>query len=204
MLVKEKEYYSASVKLIAGTDEAGRGPLAGPVVVASVIFDPAFQNDLINDSKQLTAKKREELFDIIQREALAYSIVSLSPEEIDRINIYEAARKGMKEAVNSLKIKPDLVLTDAMPLPGFPIPYEAIIKGDAQCLCIAAASILAKVTRDRYMVELEKQYPNFSFATHKGYGTKQHLAELAKYGPIKGVHRFSFKPVQMTSIFDFL
>ena len=204
MLDKEKEYYSPSVKLIAGTDEAGRGPLAGPVVVAAVIFDPDYQNELINDSKQLTAKKREELFEIIKRDALAYSIVSLSAEEIDRINIYEAVRKGMKEAVDSLKIKPDFVLTDAMPLPGFHIPFEPIIKGDAKCLCIAAASILAKVTRNRYMVELEKQYPQFSFAAHKGYGTKQHLAELAKYGPIKGVHRFSFKPVQMTSIFDFL
>lgn len=204
MLDKEKEYYSPSVKLIAGTDEAGRGPLAGPVVVAAVVFDPAYQNPDINDSKQLSEKKRAELFDAIKRDALAYSIVFVSAEEIDDINIYEASRKGMKEAVDSLSIKPDFVLTDAMPLPGFHIPFDPIIKGDAKCLCIAAASILAKVSRDRYMVELEKRYPDFSFATHKGYGTKKHLEELAKFGPVKGVHRFSFKPVQTTSVFDFL
>ncbi len=204
MLDFEKSFYSDKVKLIAGTDEAGRGPLAGPVFVAAVIFDKGYENPDIDDSKKLSEKKRLALFEQIKKDALAYSIVSLSPEKIDEINIYEASRLGMKMAIDSLSVKPDLALTDAMPLPGFHIPYVNLVKGDAKCLCIAAASILAKVSRDLYMDELGKCYPNFSFSKHKGYGTKKHLQELAEFGPIKGVHRFSFEPVRQTNIFDFL
>lgn len=204
MLDFEKSFYSDKVKLFAGTDEAGRGPLAGPVYVAAVLFAKGYENPDINDSKKLSEKKRLALFEQIKKDALAYSIVSIPPDKIDEINIYEASRLGMKMALDSLSVKPDLALTDAMPLPGFHIPYVNLIKGDAKCLCIAAASILAKVSRDLYMDELGKRYPNFSFAEHKGYGTKKHLQELAQFGPIKGVHRYSFEPVRRTSIFDFL
>lgn len=206
MLDKEKEYYSDEVRLIAGTDEAGRGPLAGPVFAAAVIFPAGYSNDEINDSKKLTAKRRDRLFDLIKKDALAYGIASVSAKEIDEINIYEASRKAMMMALDQLSSKPDLILTDAMPLPSHPIKAIPIIKGDAKALCIAAASILAKVSRDRYMDELEKLYPDFSFSKHKGYGTKAHLQELDEHGPIEGVHRFSFEPVRekATSIWRFI
>lgn len=206
MLDKEKEYYSEAVKLIAGTDEAGRGPLAGPVFAAAVIFPRGYVNDEINDSKKLTAKRREKLFEIIKKDALAYGIACVSAKEIDEINIYEASRKAMMMALDQLSSKPDLILTDAMPLPSYPIKATPIIKGDAKALCIAGASILAKVSRDRYMDELEKQYPDFSFSKHKGYGTKAHLQELDEHGPIEGVHRYSYEPVRQraTSIWRFI
>ena len=195
MLELEKEYYSDTIKLIAGADEAGRGPLAGPVVVAALIFPPDYQNEDINDSKQLTAAKRDALFEEIKQHSLAYAIEFGTPEEIDKENIYACTQRLFRKALLSLSVKPDFVLTDAMPLPSFPYPYEKIIKGDAKALCIAGASILAKVTRDRYMEELEKKYPAFSFGEHKGYGTKKHLEELEKNGPIEGVHRKSYAPV---------
>lgn len=195
MLNKEREFYNDQVRLIAGVDEAGRGPLAGPVCVASVVFPPEFSSDLIDDSKKLTHKKREELFDLIKKNALACAIVFKSAQEIDELNIYEATRLAMKEAVSQLNVDVDLVITDAMPLPNFKIKTIPMVKGDAQCLNVAAASILAKVTRDRYMCDLQQLYPNFSFSVHKGYGTKLHMEELNKFGPIEGVHRKSFKPV---------
>ena len=195
MLELEKQYYSSTIKTIAGADEAGRGPLAGPVVVAAVVLPPDYQNPLIDDSKKLTAKKRDTLFEEIKEHALAYSIVFGTPEEIDKENIYACTQRLFRKALLSLDIKIDFVLTDAMPLPEFPYPHEPIIKGDAKAMCIAAASILAKVTRDRYMADLAKKYPNFSFDVHKGYGTKKHLQELEEFGPIEGVHRKTFSPV---------
>jgi ribonuclease HII len=196
MLKKEREYYSPSVKLIVGIDEAGRGPLAGPVYAAAVVFPKNFKNDEINDSKKLTAKKREELFSLIKEKALGYGIASVSADEIDRINIYEATKVAMLDALSQIQVPYDLVITDAMPLKGVKAPLVAMIKGDANCLNVAAASILAKVSRDHYLLELDKQYPQYDFKKHKGYGTKEHLEALKKYGPIPHVHRKTFGPVK--------
>lgn len=195
MLEFERRFYSERVHLIAGTDEAGRGPLAGPVYAAAVVFPQDFRNPDINDSKKLSAKKREELFDLIIANALGYGVASVSAELIDQMNIYEATKLAMKTALAQIPCPYDLLISDAMPLTGLGVPVIPLIKGDAKCLNIAAASILAKVSRDRYMEELDASYPEYGFAKHKGYGTKEHLAALAKYGPIKGVHRLSFGPV---------
>ena len=195
MLVKERDFYSPSVKLIAGLDEAGRGPLAGPLYCAAVVFDPAYQNEAINDSKKLSPKKREELFEAIRQNALGYAIVSASVEDIDTYNILEADKRIMERALSLLKVPYDFIITDDVPLRHVDKPLVAMIKGDAQCLNVAAASILAKVSRDRYMEELDKRYPEYGFRQHKGYGTKQHLEALEKYGPIEGVHRKTFRPV---------
>ena len=191
----QEQFYSKKIKLIVGVDEAGRGPLAGPVVAAACILSRAYKNKEINDSKQLSEKKREELFEIIKKDAIAYGVGIVSAEEIDQLNIYEATKKAMKEAINNLKHEFDLILTDAMPLKGFDVEVVPIIKGDAKALPIAAASIIAKVTRDHMMDELTKKYPEYGFEKHKGYGTKLHMDALKKYGPIKGVHRYSYKPV---------
>ena len=191
----QDQFYPKKVKLIVGVDEAGRGPLAGPVVAAACIFSRAYKNKEINDSKQLSEKKREELFEIIKKDAIAYGIGIVSAEEIDKLNIYEATKKAMREAIANLKQEFDLILTDAMPLKGYDVEVIPIIKGDAKALPIAAASIIAKVTRDHMMEELGKQYPEYGFEVHKGYGTKKHMDALKKYGPIKGVHRYSYKPV---------
>lgn len=189
-------YYSDSINVIVGVDEAGRGPLAGPVVAAACIFPKDYYNEEINDSKQISEKKRDELFEEITTHALSYGIGIVDADEIDAINIYEAARKAMKIAISKLSIPYDLILTDAMPIKGQKAEVIPIIKGDAKCQCIAAASIIAKVTRDKMMVDLEKKFPKFKFSLHKGYGTKLHLEELEKYGPIEGVHRKSYKPVK--------
>lgn len=203
----QEQFYSDKVKLIVGVDEAGRGPLAGPVVAAACILSRAYINKDINDSKQVSEKKREELFEIIKKDAIAYGIGIVSAEEIDKLNIYEATKKAMKEAINNLKHNFDIILTDAMPLSGFDVEVVPIVKGDAKALPIAAASILAKVTRDHLLVDLGKKYPEYGFEIHKGYGTSKHMNALKKYGPIKGVHRFSYKPVakvalQEMNIFD--
>ena len=195
MLKKEKEFYTEEVRFIVGTDEAGRGPLAGPVCAAAVLFPPEFSCEEINDSKQLTMRKRESLYRMIEENALGFGIAMVSAPDIDRLNIYEATKVAMKHAISESHHPDQLILSDAMPLSDLPAPVVPIIKGDAQCLNIAAASILAKVTRDRYMVQLENLYPMFSFSKHKGYGTKAHLEELAKNGPIEGIHRKSFAPV---------
>ena len=195
MLTFERQFYSDTVSHIVGIDEAGRGPLAGPVVAAAVVFPPDYQNPLINDSKQLTAKKRMALFEEIKSNALSYGIAFASAEEIDTLNIYEATKVAMKRALAQIACPYELILTDAMPFKDLPVPVIPVIKGDAKALNIAGASILAKVTRDLYMEELERQFPAFSFGTHKGYGTKAHMEELAENGPIDGVHRKSFKPV---------
>ena len=196
----QEQFYSDKVKIIVGVDEAGRGPLAGPVVAAACILSRAYINNDINDSKQLSEKKREELFELIKKDAIAYGVGIVSAEEIDTLNIYEATKKAMKEAINNLKVKFDLILTDAMPLKGFDVEVVPIIKGDAKALPIAAASIIAKVTRDHMMEELAKKYPEYGFEEHKGYGTAKHMEALKKYGPIKGVHRFSYKPVAKVAL----
>jgi len=191
----ENKYYAQGFTYIAGTDEAGRGPLAGPVVVGACILPKNYDNPLIDDSKKLTDKKRRELFEIIKDVALAYSIIIIGPEEIDRTNIYECARHGMSEAIRSLGDLVDVILTDAMPLKNFNQPLEAIIKGDANSQTIAAASILAKVTRDDLMIEYDKLYPQYNFAKNKGYGTKDHFDALEKYGPCP-IHRKTFEPIR--------
>ena len=196
MLIKEKEFYSTSCKLIVGVDEAGRGPLAGPVFAAAALFAPDFADELIDDSKKLTAKKREALFDVIKEKALAYGIASVSADDIDKYNIYEATKICMRKAIEQIGIDYDLIITDAMPLYVKGKKVIAMIKGDAQCLNVAAASILAKVSRDRYMDELDKQYPEYGFAKHKGYGTKAHIDAINKYGPIDHVHRKTFAPIK--------
>ena len=196
----QEQFYTDKIQVIVGVDEAGRGPLAGPVVAAACILPRAYINKEINDSKQLTEKKREELFEIIKRDAVAYGIGVVSAEEIDRLNIYEATKKAMTQAIDNLKIKYDLILTDAMPLKGFAVEVIPIIKGDAKVLPIAAASIIAKVTRDHMMYELAEKYPEYAFDEHKGYGTAKHMEALKKYGPIEGIHRFSYKPVRKVQL----
>ena len=195
-LTYQDQFYSDKVHLIVGTDEAGRGPLAGPVVAAAVIFPEDYQNDKINDSKQLSEKQRRALFSEIKEHAIAVGVGIVSADEIDQINIYEAARKAMKLAIADMKHDFDLVLTDCMKLPGYDVPVIDIVKGDAKALPIAAASIIAKVTRDEMMDELDKEYPNYKFSKNKGYGTKDHLDALKKYGPIEHIHRKTFKPVE--------
>lgn len=192
----QEQFYSSDVRLIVGVDEAGRGPLAGPVVAAAVILPRAYINKEINDSKQLSAKKRDKLFDEIKENALAIGVGIISADKIDEVNIYEATKLAMKEAISNLNYKFDLVLTDAMKLQGFDVPVIDIIKGDAKALPIAAASIIAKVTRDRIVDDLAIKYPEYAFKEHKGYGTKKHLEALKKYGPIPHVHRYTYKPVR--------
>lgn len=196
MLDYEDQFYSQDVKAIVGVDEAGRGPLAGPVFAAAVILPPGYHNEAINDSKQLSAKKRDAIFDEIKRVALSYGIASVDADEIDKLNIYEATKVCMKKAIAQLNVPYQMIITDCMPLKGYEIPVVPLVKGDAKCENIAAASILAKVSRDRYMEELEKKYPAFHFGKHKGYGTKLHMDELKENGPIEGVHRRSFAPVR--------
>ena len=192
----EKRLWNEGYENISGCDEAGRGPLFGPVVCASVILPHDFMLEGLNDSKKLTEKKREEYFPIIMEKALSVGVSIVSAKEIDEINIYEASRQGMLRAINSMKIKPDYVITDAMPLDGFTnIPHEAIIKGDAKSITIAAASVIAKVTRDHIMYEEDKKHPEYEFCKHKGYPTKKHIELLNKYGIIDG-YRHTYGPVK--------
>lgn len=178
-------------KVICGVDEAGRGPLAGPVCAAAVILPPDCVIDGLNDSKKLSEKKRDELYDIIKEKALAYSIAMASEKEIDEINILQATFLAMKRAVGALDAKPDYILVDGNRDPLFGTPTELVIKGDSLSASIAAASVLAKVTRDRFMLEIDKKYPEYQFSKHKGYGTKLHYEMLAHYG-ISDVHRLTF------------
>lgn len=189
----ENELYKTGIKYIGGVDEVGRGPLVGPVVTACVILPKDFYDERINDSKKLTEKKREELYDVIMQNAISVGIGESSEKVIDKINILEATKKAMKEAINNCYIKPEHVLIDAVKL-DIDIPCTSIIKGDAKSQTIAAASIIAKVTRDRMMYELDKKHPEYGFASNKGYGTKKHIEALYKYGPIKE-HRKTFEPV---------
>jgi ribonuclease HII len=189
-------YYQQGYSLIAGCDEAGRGPIAGPVVAAAVILPKDFDDVRIDDSKQLTALQREELFVLIQEKALAFAITVVDVDTITKINILEASRLGMQLSLEELKHRYDVVLSDAMALPKQKVPVFPLIHGDALSQTIAASSILAKVTRDRLMVEMAKTYPHFQFDVHKGYPTPQHLALLKRHGPILGIHRPTFAPVK--------
>lgn len=195
MLQYEKEYYEKGYKYIAGVDEAGRGPLAGPVFAAAVIFDKDTVINEINDSKKLSEKKREELFDVIREKALCYAIVSADEKEIDRINILAATLKCFNRAVSDLSITPDIALIDGNRVGEMPVAARTIVKGDANSMSIAAASILAKVARDRYITEMSHLYPEYNFQKHKGYGTKEHLELIAKHGP-SPIHRLTFKGVR--------
>jgi len=180
--------------LLAGTDEVGRGPLAGPVVAAAVILDPDNPISGLADSKKLSEKKREALFDEIKEKALAWSIARASVEEIDQINILHASLLAMKRSVEQLSISPEYLLVDGNYCPKIAIPCEPVIKGDSRVACISAASILAKVSRDREMVALDRVYPGYGLAKHKGYPTKFHLEALKKLG-VNDLYRKSFKPV---------
>jgi len=182
-------------ELTAGTDEAGRGPLAGPVYAAAVILDPHNPIDGLTDSKKLSAKRREELFEIIIEKALAYAIAPASVEEIEQLNILHASMLAMKRSVEALDPKPAMVLVDGNRCPELQIPSRAIIKGDLTEPCISAASILAKVSRDRLLIELDLKHPEYGFAQHKGYGTKQHLEAISKHGPLE-CHRKGFAPIK--------
>ncbi len=194
LLKYEKELYTQGYKLICGTDEAGRGPLVGPVVAGAVILPVNYNLEGLNDSKQLSAKKREEFYDIIMRDAISVGIGIVDNHKIDEINILEASRLAMNIAIDNLKVKPDYILTDAMKLQR-EVPVLPIIHGDALSLSIAAASVIAKVTRDRLMEELDQKYPMYEFKNHKGYPTKRHLELMKKYGIIKE-YRVTYKPVK--------
>ncbi len=187
----ENSLFEKGFRFIAGVDEAGRGPLAGPVCAAAVILPKDADIEGINDSKKLTEKKREKLFDIIRETAVAYSVEFVYPDVIDDINIRQATALAMHNAVENLSAKADFVIVDGNDNIPFDIPYEYIIKGDAKSRTIAAASILAKVSRDRLMLELHEKYPEYDFAKHKGYGTKAHMEAIQKYG-VSEVHRKSF------------
>ena len=193
MYFLEKELLKKGYKYIAGCDEVGRGPMAGPVVTAAVVLDPNNIIEGLNDSKKLSYKRREELSKIIKEKAKEYKIAYIDNEEVDKINVLEASRKGMSECVKSLT-HCDYVLTDCMKLYDVDVPVDDYIKGDQTSASIAAASIIAKVERDHYMEEMAKVYPNYGFEKHKGYVTKAHLEALKKYGPCK-IHRYSYGPV---------
>lgn len=188
----ENELYESGIKYIAGIDEVGRGPLVGPVVTAAVILPRDFYDKRINDSKKLTEKKRELLYDVIMENAVSVGIGISSEDVIDDINILEATKKAMIEAVNNLSVKPEHLLIDAVKL-NVDIPQTSIIKGDAKSESIAAASIIAKVTRDRMMIELDREHPEYDFKHNKGYGTKKHIEAIEKYGILKE-HRKTFAP----------
>lgn len=193
---REKELKQKGFKLIAGIDEAGRGPLAGPVVAASVILPENFKVK-VRDSKTLSEKQREKLFKEIIENCLDYGVGVVDAKEIDEINIYQAAKLAMKKAILNMKSKPDYLLVDAMKI-DLIIEQESIIKGDAKCNSIAAASIIAKVERDRLMASYHNDLPEYGFIRHKGYGTPEHLKALSDFGPSK-IHRFSFSPVRLVA-----
>lgn len=191
MLDYEKEYQKKGYKFIAGVDEVGRGPLAGPVATACVIMDLENLVEGVDDSKKLSEKKREQLYDQIISRAVSYKISYKSPEDIDKYNILEATKMCMSESVNELDIKPDVVFVDALKLDAVDIEQCSIIKGDAKSYSIACASIIAKVARDRLMVELDEKYPEYNFKKHKGYGTAEHIKAIKEHGPCP-LHRKSF------------
>ncbi len=195
MLLFERKKWDEGIKFVAGVDEAGRGPLAGPVVVAAVIFTDHTQIPVVNDSKQLSAKKRELLYDIIiSTPGVLYNIQEISHKIIDEKNILQATYLGMRNAVIALT-NCEFTLIDGLPVPNFPVPCEAIVKGDSKSASIAAASILAKTHRDAIMVKYAEKYPQYGFESHSGYGTKKHVAALKKYGATP-IHRKSFAPVR--------
>ncbi|MFZ4631617.1 MAG: ribonuclease HII [Patescibacteria group bacterium] len=200
-LKTEHNFFKLGHNFIGGVDEAGRGPLAGPVVAACVVIDKNFKIDsddlaLVADSKKLSAKKREKLFSIIKEKVLAVEIGVVDNLTIDKINILQASFLAMRRAIKKLKIEPDYILVDGnFKIPKLEKPQTAIIGGDAKVFCIAAASIIAKVSRDWMMSEIDKEYPEYEFSKHKGYGTKAHFAKIAELGPCP-LHRFSFSPIK--------
>ena len=189
--VYEREAFDAGIKLVCGVDEAGRGPLAGPVCAAAVILPPGLEIPGLNDSKKLTDKKRRELYDIMIEQAVSYGIAFASEQEIDEINILQATFLAMCRAMDQLRVRPDIALIDGNRETDFGLPVQTIVKGDSLSANIAAASILAKVTRDRFMLEMDEKYPQYGFATHKGYGTRAHYAALREFGPCP-IHRRTF------------
>ena len=191
----EREAWAQGLELVAGVDEAGRGPLAGPVSVAAVILPHELELPHLNDSKKLSPERREELFAEIQEKALVIGTSLVDAKTIDRVNIYQATINGMYEAIFALQPEPQQVLIDAVKLEALTMPSRSIIKGDAKSASIAAASIIAKVKRDRLMDEYDREYPEYGFAKHKGYGTAQHLEAHRKYGPCP-IHRLSFEPIR--------
>ena len=203
MLEHERAAWGAGFRRVAGVDEAGRGPLAGPVVAAAVIIQPEFlqreqrgQLNLLTDSKKITAKRRDLFFDLLtQLPEAEIGVACVDVEEIDAVNILQATHRAMARALAQLQPLPALALIDGLPVAGLPCASRAIVKGDAQSLLIAAASVIAKVTRDRLMLELDAVYPEYGFARHKGYGTRDHLQALRKQGPCP-IHRRSFAPVR--------
>ena len=188
----EKDLHTKGFNRILGIDEAGRGPLAGPVVVAGVIMPENSMIEGINDSKKVSEKKREKLYDLIIEEAISYQVAIIGQDIIDKINILNATKKGLTNVVEGLDVKPDLIIVDALTnIDTKGIPYESIIKGDAKCYSISAASILAKVTRDRIMREWDEIYPQYGFINNKGYGTAKHIEAIKEYG-LSPIHRRSF------------
>ena len=187
----EDKKYDEGYQAVCGVDEAGRGPLCGPVVAAAVILPRGYIIDGLDDSKKLTEKKREKLYDVIIENAIAYAVAEASPAEIDDLNILNASQLAMRRAVEQLKVKADFALIDGNCSRGFNIPTETVVKGDAKSYSIAAASILAKVTRDRQCIELDMQYPQYNIAKHKGYPTKEHMQAVREHGP-SPIYRKSF------------
>ena len=187
----EQSHFDAGVELICGVDEAGRGPLAGPVCAAAVILPPNVEIPGLNDSKKLSDKKRRELFPIIKEQAIAYGIAFADHSEIDEINILQATYLAMERAIAQLSVKPELALIDGNRAKDFGIPVETVVHGDSLSASIAAASVLAKVTRDDYMLKMAETYPGYDFEIHKGYGTKAHYAALTEHGP-SPIHRMTF------------
>ena len=196
MLDFEEQFYNEKIKVIVGVDEAGRGPLCGPVVAAACILPRTYINEKINDSKKLSEKKREQLYDEIINNALSYGVGIVDSKRIDEINIYEATKEAMHLAISQLKIDYDLILTDAMKLKDEKVDVIDIIKGDAKCQCIAAASIIAKVTRDRLLLNMDEKYPEYGFKSHKGYGTKKHIEAIKEHGIIDGFYRETYEPIK--------
>ncbi len=194
LLKYEKKLYREGYTLIAGVDEAGRGPLVGPVVAAAVILPKNYHLDGLTDSKKLSEKQRDRFYAIIKKEAISYGVGIVDAKTIDEINIYEASRLAMNKAIDNLSVEPEYILTDAMKLPTR-VNVQDIIHGDALSISIAAASVIAKVTRDSIMYELDKKYPEYGFAKHKGYPTKMHLENMQKYGILDN-YRFSYRPVK--------
>lgn len=190
MLAYEKKYYN-QYEYICGIDEAGRGPLAGPVVAGAVILPKGLKIPYLNDSKQLNEKRREELYDVIMEQAAAVGVGIVAPERIDEINILQATYEAMRQAIQNLEYRPQILLNDAVIIPEVNIPQEKIIKGDAKSLSIAAASVIAKVTRDRMMKAYHELFPEYGFEKHKGYGSKEHIEAIQKYG-LSPIHRRSF------------
>ena len=190
----ERELINQGISLIAGVDEVGRGPLVGPVVTSAVILPLNYKLEGLTDSKKLTEKKRDMFYDIIMHDAISIGIGIIDAKIIDEVNIYEATKLAMKESIDKLDVKPEHVLIDAMPL-DIDIPHTSIIKGDAKSLSIAAASVIAKVTRDRMMYELDKKYPMYNYKKNKGYPTKEHIEMINKYGLIDG-YRLTYGPVK--------